>query len=80
MQGKDGDRLCLEAVVRNLCQEAVYIYISVRSQFKKKKSGVNILINMDQFYLSETIRFFFFLIQIKESFECDSSFSTEVEL
>ena len=36
---------------------------------------------MDQFYLSETIRFVcFFLIQIKESFECDTSFSTEVEL
>ena len=58
MQGKDRDRLYLEAVVRNLCQEAVYTYINVGSQFQKKqKSDVNILINIDQFYLSETVFF-----------------------
>ena len=69
-------KLLWEICVKKLC---IFILVS-GVNLKKKKTGVNIFINMDQFYLSETIRFFFFLIQIKESFECDSSFSTEVEL
>ena len=71
-------KLLWEICVKKLC---ILILVSGVNFKKPQKSGVNILINMDQFYLSETIRFVcFFLIQIKESFECDTSFSTEVEL
>ena len=49
-------KLLWEICVKKLC---IFILVS-GVNLKKKKSGVNILINMDQFYLSETIRFFFF--------------------